>query len=249
MGVVSRGVGQYVASEVHRALWARKTAPGAQLVVYVQGSHAVADGAYASERADLEALAEAGFIVALGDVSQTTTQGTFGNETVQTRIGQIRALMQGTNAPLQAAAGKMHLVAGSGGAAGALNYARANPANVASIVGLLPLVDLQDVYENRTDATVTKAEMDAAYQPGGVAASYATHNPSAAGNQAALAGIPMKLYYSTNDPYIPVERITNYQTLVRAAGGTCEVESIGAAGHTDAGVDYDAVAAFLRAYS
>jgi hypothetical protein len=249
----SRGVGQYVASETHRACWHRLSKTGARLLVFVPGSHSTADSTFNSDRADMEALARAGYVVAIGDISQTLTQGTFGNSTSQSRIASLRTFMQGTSSPLRAAAGKMHMVAGSGGVAAMLNYARANPTNVASMVGLLPLLDLQDLYENRTDATVTQAEINAAYG-GNVTASYATHNPSASGNQAALAGIPLKLYYSTNDSYIPVATVTTYKSLLETAGGTCEIESLGAVGHTDTGLAYDDpnvstdVADFLRAH-
>lgn len=237
----SRGVGQYVASETHRAAWDRKTKPGARAVIYVQGSHGTATSTLNSERADIAALTRAGFIVVWGDLSQTASQGTFGNTTAQTRIGQLRTFVQGAGSPLQAAAGKVHIFAASGGVAAALNYARANPANVASIVGLGPLVDLQDLYTNRLPQSgVTQAEVDTAYG-GSVAASYATHNPSASGNQAALSGVPIKLYYSTDDPFIPPSTVTNYQSLVQAAGGTCEIQSLGAVGHTDTGLSYEGI--------
>lgn len=229
-------MGQYVASEVHRACWHRRTLAGAPLLVYVQGSHATADGAYASERADLEALARAGFIVALADVSQTASQGTFGNTTVQTRIGQLRTLMLGSSSPL-VATGPMVMVAGSGGVAGMLNYAGANPSNVAAMVGIVPLVDLQDLYENRLPFSgVTQAEVDTAYG-GDVTASYATHDPSATGNAEALS-LPLKLWYSDDDPAIPASTVTDYAARY---GGVCEMESLGAVGHTDSGLTYESL--------
>lgn len=235
----SRGVGQYVASETHRVVWPLQARDGRKLLVYVQGSHGTADTTYNAERADIEALAEAGYVVALCDLSQTTTQGTFGNGNAaggtgaQGRIAQLQTFMLGSDAPLTAT-GPMRMVAGSGGVAAMLNYARANPSNVAAMVGIGPLVDLEDLYENRTDGSVTQAEIDTAYG-GDVTTSYATHNPSAPGNQAALADIPLKLYYSTDDPYIPAETVTNYQSLY---GANCEIESLGAIGHSDAGVSY-----------
>lgn len=230
----------YVASETHRACWDRMTHAGSRLLVYVQGSHSTADGAWASETADLTALADAGFVVALCDLSQTTSQGTFGNSTAQTRIGQLRTLMLGGSSPL-AATGPMCMVAGSGGVAAMLNYARANPSNVAAMVGLLPLTDLQDLYENRLPFSgVTQAEVDTAYG-GDVTASYATHSPIVNADE---LSIPLKLYYSTDDPFIPVSTVTAYQA---AYGGDCEIESLGAVGHADTGLDYTEVADFLLA--
>ena len=241
MYCVSRGVGQYVASETHRVLWHRMTKPGAPLLIYCQGSHGIADGTYASEKADLQALTRAGIIVAVCDLSQTTTQGTFGNSTSQTRIGQLRTFVQGATSPIQADAGAFSLFGGSGGAAAALNYARANAANVNSVSGVGPLVDLQDVYENHLPQSgVTQAEVNAAYG-GDVTASYATHNPSASGNPAQLSTVPLKFWYSTDDPFIPVSTVTNFRDAVVAGGGSCELTSLGAIGHTDQGLSYEGV--------
>jgi predicted esterase len=234
---ISRGVGQYVASEAHRVVWARTTKVGAQAAIFCPGSHDGADSTYSVARVNMEALAQAGFIVGLLDMAQSPSQGTFGNATAQARIGQMRTFLQGTSSPLRAAAGKVHLVGGSGGVAAALNFARANPSLVASIAGIVPLTDLQDFYENRTDGQVTQAEVRAAYS-GGVP-DYATYSPAATGNQAALIGVPIKLWYSTNDPYIPVSTVVAYQGKVQGAGGTCVISSLGAVGHSDSGLSYE----------
>lgn len=239
----SRGVGQYVASEVHRVMAARRTPGSSRLLIYAQGSHGKADGTYAGERADLEALGRSGAIVALCDMAQTTTQGTFGNTTAQTRLGQLRDFVRGASSPARASSEPLWLVGGSGGVATLLNFARANPADVAGVVGLLPLVDLQDLYDNRLPyGDVTRTEVDAAYG-GNVAASYATHNPSAAGNVEALAagGVPVKLYYSTDDPYIAPSTVLAFRDRLVGAGGVCELQSLGAVGHTDLGVGYEGV--------
>lgn len=234
MACLSRGVGQYVASEASVAVWGRTGRTGQRAVLYLQGSHAVADSFLGD--ATGKVLGDAGFVAICGDLSQTTSQGTFGNTTAQTRTGQLRTYIQGASSPLAAAAGKVHILGASGGVAAGINYARANPSNVASIYAVAPLVNLQDLYENRTDVSVTQAEINTAYG-GDVTASYTTHDPSHSGNQAALAGIPIRIAYSTNDPYVPVSVVTAYQTLIQNAGGTCSIVSQGAVGHSAAGMD------------
>lgn len=243
----SSGVGAYVASEWHYAVWGRLPSSVRRGVISLQGSHSLASvlqTATTEDRLRADALAQAGYVVICGDLAQTTSQGTFGNSTAQTRVGQLKTYVQGAF-PYPAASGKVHLVAGSGGATAALNYARANPTLVASMYLIVPLVDLQDFFTSRTDGTVTQAEVNAAYG-GSVAASYATHNPSASGNQAALAGVPMKLVYSTNDLYVPAATVTSYAALVNAAGGSAVAVSQGAQGHSGLGVDPVDVARFFN---
>jgi pimeloyl-ACP methyl ester carboxylesterase len=131
-----------------------------------------------------------------GDLSQTTTQGTYGNDTSVTRIGQLITFVQGASSPLQAAAGKVHILGVSGGATAAFNYARANPANVASLYLIAPAVDMLAIYNTPARlafVSLTQAEMNKAYNngvdDGGTAflAAMPTHDPSATGNQAALS--------------------------------------------------------------
>ena len=246
--VTSRGSGEYVASEEHVLSWGSYTAPGTgRLVVGCQGSHGLASHLLSADTWDrVSALNYAGFVNVAGDLSQTTTQGTFGNTTAQTRIGQLRTFGQ-SNARHSAKAGQVHLIGGSGGCTGAINYARANPDNVASMYLIVPLVDLQDLYENRTDVAVTQAEIDTAYG-GDVTASYATHDPSAEGNQAALRDIPIRIAYSESDNYIPVSTVLAYAELVNAAGGRCETFSMGPIGHSGTGVEPGDVVRFFERY-
>lgn len=236
----SRGVGVYVASEAHNFMWDRLAKPGGRVVVSCQGSHSTADSILTAGWERANALSAAGYVLVQGDLAQTTTQGTFGNATSETRVGQLRTFALGSSAPVPAA-GKVHLIGGSGGVAAALNYARANPGNVASIYGMVPLVDIEDVYNNRTDVDITQAEIDAAYTDhAGFLAAMPARNPSRAGNQAALAGIPIRLAYSTNDPYITVASVLGYVAAVNAAGGNATAFSMGAVGHDTPGLDpYD----------
>lgn len=240
----SRSSGAYVASETAFVGWGHRSKPGNRGIVYLQGSHGVAGSIQGDP--SLEHLVNSGFVIVNGDMGQTVSQGTFGNSTAQTRTGQLRTFVQGASSPIAAAAGKVHILGASGGATAALNYARANPTLVASIYGVCPVVALQDFYENRTDVALTQAEIRAAY--GGDVPTYATHDPSASGNQTALSGIPLKLAYSTDDPYVPVATVTAYKALIEGAGGTCELVSLGAVGHTPTGLSAQDIADFFLAH-
>lgn len=255
--VVSRGVGAggYVGSgsEASRARYGRLSKPADKGIIYLQGSHSLADVIVTDPDLGpiVQLLGDSGFRVACGDMSQTTSQGTFGNDLAQTRAGQLRTWLQNT---VGAAAGKVHIFAGSGGCAAALNYARQNPANVASLVLSGPLVDLQDVHDNRVDAVITQAEIHKAYNNGvddggtAYAAGLATHSPTLAADKTPLAGIPMLLIYATNDPYIPVQVVTDYRDKIIAAGGSCSLLNLGAVGHSITGLDPIAVRDFFQAH-
>lgn len=243
MGVCrSRGVGQYAAGETHNFAWGRSSVPGvAKGVIFLQGSHSLSDELFASEAARAQALAEAGFTCVSGDLSQTVTQGTFGNDTARTRVGQLVSLLQSASAPCRAAAGKVRLVGTSGGATAAINYALQNPSNVASMYLMTPLVDLQDFHDNRTAPAFTPAEVETAY--GGAAAftaALATHSPVAS-NLSALAGIPIRIAYSTNDQYISTSSVAAFAAATGASS-----YSLGPVLHNPATVDPKDVVSFFQ---
>jgi pimeloyl-ACP methyl ester carboxylesterase len=205
---------------------------GARPIVACQGSHSLADAIAFTGDADTiqrsADLADAGFHQIAGDLSQTATQGTFGNSTSATRVGQLRAYLQGT---LGAAAGPVDLRSGSGGFAAAVRYAKANPANVRTIIGMNPLVDLRDLHDNNRGGFA--AEVETAFGgAAGYAADVASGNASEPGTLGPLAAIPILLFYARDDPYIPVATVTAFRAAVLAAGGSCEIESMGAVGHT-----------------
>lgn len=251
----SRGVGVYVANEVSNVLWGRGSQIRRKAVLSLQGSHGTSDTmlSLADTFDRCASLALDGFTVASGDLSQTASQGTYGNDTGRTRVGQLLSFVQSNSSPIPCT-GPVHLLGVSGGATAAIQYARANPANVASMYLITPLVDLADFYANRTDATLTQSEVNKAYNngvdDGGTAfnAALPTHDPSAPGNQAALAGIPIRLAYSDNDQYCPASTVTAYAELVNAAGGSATAYSEGAVAHQGTGVDTNDVLAFFRTH-
>lgn len=248
----SYGKGLYVASEGSVAAWDSSTRPGAgRAVLNGIGSHGLALGVLSEDTPRARALADAGYVVAVGDMGQTTTQGTFGNDTAQARLASLRTWIQGATSPLAAASGKVHIYAGSGGCTAAINWARANPTLVASMYLICPLVDVEDFFNNWTNSGangtaanpsgITQAEMQTAY--GGAAAFTAampTHNPI----RAASPGVPMRLRYATDDPFIPVQKVLDY-----AAATGASVASQGAVGHTGLGIDPADVVSFFRSNS
>jgi predicted esterase len=75
-----------------------------------------------------------------------------------------------------------------------------------------------------------------------------THDPSASGNQAALAGIPVRLIYSTNDPVILPANVSAYRDLLLAAGVGVTMSSQGAVGHSTLGLDHQDPVNFFQAH-
>lgn len=256
MSCSSRSKGAYVANEVAVVRWGRCCRAGAPGVIYLEGSHGTGDDFIGDATGD--ALANAGFIAVSCDLSQTSTQGTYGNDTAQLRTEQVRTFIQGASSPMQAAAGRVHLFGTSGGATDAINYARANPQNVLSMYLIAPATDLLGLYNSPArlaSVGLTQAEMNKAYNSGvddgGTAfrAAMPTHDPSAPGNQQALAGIPMKLVYSTDDPAVLPSTVFAYADLVNAAGGNAVTASEGAVGHSALGMDRADLTAFFKAHS
>lgn len=213
------GLGQYVAGEKHVALRSRLYRhngtrrpiiffPGgvgghlAFLVTPINGSQIT------------PVLADAGYPMISADLGGGSD---WGNDEAQTRIGQAWTQVK---AELSTATDKMLLVGVSQGATAALNYAKNNPTNVAAVACLVPAVDIQDIYDN-----------DRAGAAAGIAAAYGgsrppdTHNP--ADNTAALSGIPIKLWYATDDTIIFPATVTDFAAAVGATA-----VSLGAVGHT-----------------
>lgn len=249
----TRGVGQYAVGEAHRGVYGRMSKATDKGIVWLTGSHSLADAIVLPDVLRVvEPLADARFRMLCGDIGQTTTQGTFGNDTARTRAGQLRTHLQTT---MGAASGEVHLWGGSGGGTAAIAYARQNPGNVASIYLVAPLVALAAFYASLPVLGITQAEVNKAYNngvdDGGTAFNLAlpTHDPSASGNQAALAGIPIRIAYSTDDPAIPPSTIAAYAALVNAAGGSVTTVSQGAVGHSSLGVDPQDVVEFFLANS
>ena len=110
-------------------------------------------------------------------------------------------------------------------------------ASVAAIALITPVVDVDDIHDNNRNGYA--AEIEARY--GGLAAFDAalpTHNPVAFAGQ--LAGIPIKVWISSNDPVVIPATVDAF-----AAGSGAAVASLGAVGHTAGALDGADVASFL----
>lgn len=117
------------------------------------------------------------------------------------------------------------LLGGSMGGAVAANWTRTHLASVACIAMLIPALDLEDIRSNNRGGFASSIE--SAY--GGNTAWQATRltrNPVEFA--AALASIPIAIWYSTNDDVCLPARINAFAD----SHGNTELFSIGAVGHT-----------------
>lgn len=233
------GLGGYAASENHAALVPRghRADQSKRVVLSCHGSGGTAQtwawtdvNSYPIN----QWLARVGFPVLSCDFGGTNT---WGNDTSRTRVGDAFTFAQ---SKLGVKTDKVLLFGASMGTLTALNYARANPTKVAAIALALPITDLVDAHDNRGFTAVTET----AY--GGTAAynaAKAAHNPAT--NTADLAGIPIKLWYTTDDPYAWPATVAAFDSAL----GSADAVSIGTGGHSTAGLDPSAVADFFRLYS
>ncbi len=131
------------------------------------------------------------------------------------------------------------LVGGSMGGLMAIDWAYRNPTLVKAIAIIIPVLDLQDVYQNNRSGL--EPQINAAY---GGAPDYSTRSPMNLASS--LAGMPIKIWYSTTDPVTPsTSTNTTFQSSV---GSSCLVQSLGAVGHTFSAVNPDDILSFLSNY-
>lgn len=145
----------------------------------------------------------------------------------------------------------VYLMGGSMGMLSACNFAHwvlggfsiagftAPDIEIKAIAGIIPQTDYEDVRARNYSGYA--AEIVAAY--GGQAAYDAarpTHNPIE--YAAALSSIPIKLWYSSDDPACPPAIVEDFADQTGA-----ELESLGAIGHSYAGMDRTQITAFFDA--
>lgn len=197
--------------------------PYGRPVMYLHGSSAdageiVGSTATGSIRLINTAIADAGFAMA----AVTATQ-LWGNATSLTRLTSGRDWLVDT---LLAQDAPVALVGVSHGTAWAFAYAAVNPSLVSAIVGILPIADVENVRDD--DLGGHRSDIDTAW---GI--TYPTPLPQAGNpllNTATLAGVPMQLWYASDDAYST--GISDFATATNA-----ELHDVGALGHTDAAVD------------
>lgn len=179
-------------------------------------------------------FAEEGMPVASGDLGSMTH---WGSPTAVARTESLRAwaATRGLFSP-----NKVVLFGVSMGALAALNYARAYPTKVAAIVLVTPVVSLS-YYHDTHNGGSEAAQIETAY--GGLAAYQAalpTSDPTA---YIASLGIPIKVWYSTSDPDIPVSLVQSFATAANA-----ETASLGAVDHSAGALTGPEVMKFFRSH-
>lgn len=235
MSQSTRGDGQYLASQVHRAYAGRLYKPATRKgVILCAGLSGTADSWYSTSLNALDtpnALVGAGFPTASPAVNAT-----WGNSTMRTRITDLRTFMQSTTPRgWQFGSGKVHLLGSSMGSACVLNWAKNNPTLVQSIAITIGPPDMQAIHA--ADRGGLAASIAAAY--GGSAPTDAD-NP--ADYAADLTGIPIKVWYSSNDTLIlPAET----EAFIAASGA--ESRNMGALGHAVDGTEVPEIASFFSA--
>lgn len=168
---------------------------------------------------------------------------TWGNDTAITRISDLWTYAQANHG---FSASKVHLFGVSMGGPCVLNWAKANPTKVASIALCLPAVDIQDIEDNGRATTISVPAPSTAF---GNARPDNAHTP--ARNAASFSGMPMKIWYSTNDTVCVPSTVTTF-----AAGCGATLQSLGdqlpaiaPVGHgLSSGFDVASVAAFFDAH-
>lgn len=119
----------------------------------------------------------------------------------------------------------------------------ANLSKVAAIGLILPALDMEDIVDNNRNAGVASSIVNG-YS--GYTGGWATQGPTAnpANYAAGYSGVPIRIWYSTDDPIC-------FEPSLTAFGAACgaTMTSLGAVSHTDAGLDYADLAAWFAQYA
>lgn len=208
----SRGIGEYVANEAHTAIYGRlyrADVTRRPVLIFTGGAGDDLDflTADASGKQLAPTLADNGVVcasAAYGGAAQ------WGNDTSQTRIGQLFSLVQtrfGTKTD------KFVGIGVSKGATSMLNYARNNPTKVAALYLIAPAVNVSAIYNG--DRGGLAASISAAYG-GNWASAAATHDPALNTAAHASQGIPMKLMYGGSDTTCLSSEVTSFASATGA---------------------------------
>lgn len=234
----TRGIGQYRTSRVHRSGWERRYRSGTKKgVLACPGWNGDADHFFTvgtDQRTLIEPIIEAGFPFAAREEGSQ-----WGNTESRARFTDLRTYAQST---LGFASGKVHLFGLSAGSLAALRWAMANPSLVQSIAVVLPAVDPQDIYDRDPASAGITASMNTAYSGRPVDA----ENPSK--NTASFSGIPIKMWYSENDPICLPAKVTAFASATGASTVSLGTQSGGAiTGHSINGIDPSQIANWIKA--
>lgn len=228
---VASGYAPAAPAEVSVLFTGRRYAGGANSRAAVwcheNGANARSSG---GERLGQELITAAGTPLLTADLGGAST---WGNDAAKARLTDAWAYAV---AQADARTDKALLYAGSMGCLTAFAWAIDHPELVAGIVAVLPVVDLEYVHANSVNGAA--ALIDAAY--GGAPPDFAAR--SVFPRRELVPDVPVQLWHSDDDPYVP---LATAQAFAAAVGA--ESHSMGAIGHSAAGIDPAAVAAFLAA--
>lgn len=218
--ILSRGVGQYTASEPHTFKGSRLYRP--------DGLHrgVINSPGRGSFDISFTFAVFAGISNAVASVERPlisfTSGTTWGNDTIRERMELLRIYF-GT--AYGALVDEVFCLAGSMGSLNVINYMRAYPSRVKAAFLQVPVTDLIYTHDNNVGGWAS--EIEAAYGgSAGWAAAKIAHSPQANLAEIAALGIPMIVLASTDDPYIPFATAQAFATAVGA-----EFVSMGAVSH------------------
>lgn len=190
-------------------------------------------------------LAESGKFVCLAcdfgdpDVAAGPTSGThsWGNDNALSRMSDAYELLLGPS--VRAKAGPVLLAGSSMGAVVALNWALRHREHVCAVILACPVLDLNAMYA----AGPESASIGAAY---GVSLpaplpEVASHSPVEYAPD--LAGLPIRIYASSNDP-IAATTSSCLEFADRVGGGNVNVVDLGDVGHWPVGTPIEDALAF-----
>lgn len=167
----------------------------------------------------LQALTDAGYGCFYGDLGGNS----WGSDTALAGLTSAVSYMQGA---IGAKAGKVALVGFSMGGLNVMAWAAANKASVSCVALCCPVSDLNNIYANASYTASINSAYGGAYSD----ATYgAAHNPKLLAAAGAYSGLPVKAWYSSNDPIIPVSTVTANMTAI---GATASSVNAGTQGHS-----------------
>jgi pimeloyl-ACP methyl ester carboxylesterase len=255
MQVVStRGNGQYVASETHVIFYNRLDTldPNARIgIVFAHGFFANGDFFTKDDpttgpwRQLVDAIVAKGIPIISTDLGGAST---WGNETLVSRLDSSITYL---NTITGARTDQVLLMGLSMGGTSVLNWAKnwnstnggdyANLSKVAGIALFAPAVDIIDINDNNRGGLGSIPQASYTSYPGGWDAHKASANP--VNNAAGYTGVPIRIWYSTDDPVC----IPSTQTAF-ASGSGATLTSLGNVGHSALGLNVTQVADWLEQF-
>lgn len=233
--VSTRGVGQYRSGQTHRAMWPRFYRPGGHRgVMACPGWTGSADHWF---EPGTDQLGLSGPIIEAGLPVASRAEGQqWGNAESRAQFTDLWTYGQ---ASLGFKVGKVHLLGISAGSLAVMRWAMANPTLVRSVSVLLPAVDPQDIYDRDPFGAGIKASISTAY--GGRPAD----SEVPALNTALFAGIPIKMWYSANDPICLPAKAEAFAAATGAETVNLGEQSGGFTGHSINGMDPAQLSAWI----